>query len=49
MFVSGANDTGDKREKFSDIFFSHFLEDLSLVYFTPKDGIFSFSGEGKLI
>ncbi len=47
MFVSGVNDTGDKREKFSGIIFIIFCEELSWVYFTPKDGIFvyfSFSG-----
>jgi hypothetical protein len=28
MFVSGVNDTGDKREKFSGIFFSFFVKSL---------------------
>jgi hypothetical protein len=52
MLFSGANDTVDKREKFSGIIFFIFCEKLSCVYITPKDEIFayfSFSGVGKLI
>jgi hypothetical protein len=52
MLFSGVSDTGDKREQFSGIIFFIFCEEPSLVYITPKDGIFeyfSFSGAGKLI
>ncbi len=53
MFISGVNDTGEKREKFWDkIFLNILLRAYFLVHFTPKDwsfAYFSFLGEGKLI
>ncbi len=53
MFISGVNDTGEKKEKNFEIkFFSIFCWELSLVHFTPKDWIFAcfkFLGVGKLI
>jgi hypothetical protein len=37
MFISGVNDTGEKREKFSDKIFKNILLRVSVVNFTPKD------------
>ncbi len=42
MFISGVNDTGDKREKFLDIIFFIFYEELSWVQFTSKDRILAY-------
>jgi hypothetical protein len=53
MFISGVNDTGDKREKFWATHFFHILlRALTWVHFTLVDWIFayfSFTGLGKLV
>ncbi len=53
MFISGVNNTSEKREKILKyIFFSMFCWELSLVHCTPKDWIFAyflFLDVGKLI
>jgi hypothetical protein len=42
MFISGVNDTGEKREKFWNRFFYIFCWELSLVHFTRKVWIFAY-------
>jgi|LakMenE18May11ns_1017448.scaffolds.fasta_scaffold5525899_1 hypothetical protein len=52
MFISGVNDTSEKKKNFEIKFVYKFFKEHSLVHFTPKDrsfGYISFLGVGKLI